>query len=253
MRPSLLPGLLDGLGHNRRRQRRDVQLFEIGCRMTASRGETRTVALAWTGAAVAEHWSDPGRPATFFDLRGSVEQVMAALGVRPSFRAAAFPSLVAGRAAEIVAEGAAGAVPAGSIGQLLPQVAESHGLPPHDEVFVAEIDLDAIAPLADLGEDVRVQPLPRHPAVVRDLSVLVSVATPAETLRRTIETAAPPTLERVTEFARYDGKGVPEGQVSLSFRLVFRASDRTLTDAEVHGDAEAILAALAAAHGARLR
>ena len=56
LRPSLLPGLVDAVAHNRRHGRRDVALFEIGARFTA-RGETRAVAIAWTGAA-NEHWKD---------------------------------------------------------------------------------------------------------------------------------------------------------------------------------------------------
>jgi phenylalanyl-tRNA synthetase beta chain len=118
---------------------------------------------------------------------------------------------------------------------------------------LAEIDLDAVASLVDLGEDVVVRPLPRFPSIVRDLSVVVPAATPAAAMRATIAAAAPPTLERVREFARYEGRGVPEGHVSLSFRLTFRAPDRTLTDAEVQEAVDAVLAALAAQHGARLR
>ena len=57
----------------------------------------------------------------------------------------------------------------------------------------------------------------------------------------------------VIEFARYQGKGVPEGAVSLSFRLTFRAPERTLTDDEVQRATDRIVAALADSHGARLR
>jgi phenylalanyl-tRNA synthetase beta chain len=253
MRPSLLPGLIDGVGHNRRRERRDVRLFELGARMSVSSGETRGVAFAWTGAAMPEHWSDASRPVTFYDMSGVIEAVAGALGVRLSFVPAQDPALVEGRAARVVVDAAGGTLVLGRVGQLASSAAEAHGLPPQDEVFVGELDLDAMAPLVNLGEDLRVQPLPRYPSVVRDLSVLVPATTPAEALRRTIRVAAPPSLERVFEFARYDGKGVPDGQVSLSFRLVFRTADRTLTDAEVQPAADEILAALAAAHGARLR
>jgi len=132
-------------------------------------------------------------------------------------------------------------------------LAAAHGVPPAEHLFVAEIDLDAMAALVDLGEHVEVVPLPRHPSVVRDLSLVVPAGLPAATLRATMLANAPETLVNLVEFARYQGKGVPEGHVSLSFRLTFRSPDRTLTDTEVHRAAEAIVAALAAEHGARLR
>jgi phenylalanyl-tRNA synthetase beta chain len=72
----------------------------------------------------------------------------------------------------------------------------------------------------------------------------------AETVRATIRSAAPPILVQVREFDRYRGKGVPEGKVSLSIRLTFRASDRTLTDAEVQSAMDAVLVALKDRHAA---
>ena len=69
-------------------------------------------------------------------------------------------------------------------------------------------------------------------------------------MRATIRAAAPQTLVRVREFDRYQGKGIPDGKVSLSLRLTFRAADRTLTDAEVQTAMDAVLAALRTRHGA---
>jgi phenylalanyl-tRNA synthetase beta chain len=95
--------------------------------------------------------------------------------------------------------------------------------------------------------------LPRHPFVVRDVSIVVSHALPAATIRGTIqaagrEGAAP--LTAVTFFDRYQGKGVSEGAVSISVRLTFQARDRTLTDGEVQQSVDRILAALVREHQA---
>lgn len=269
LRPSVLASLVDSLAHNRRRERRDIRLFEVGSLMTATRGESRAIGLAWTGSAGDDHWSGGARPVDFYDMKGVVEAIGGALGVAFTFEPLDLAPFVPGCAARVVAAGGArggridgaadpgaggaAGIHAGVVGELDPRVAEARGLPPHDPVYVAEIDLDAVAPLVDLGEDVVVRPLPRHPSVVRDLSVVVPSATPAAAMRATIAAAAPPTLERVREFARYEGRGVPEGHVSLSFRLTFRAPDRTLTDAEVQEAVDGVLAALAAQHGARLR
>jgi phenylalanyl-tRNA synthetase beta chain len=117
---------------------------------------------------------------------------------------------------------------------------------------VAEIDLDAAEQAAPTGEH-RIQPLPRYPSVTRDISILVDDARPAAGLRATVRDAAPATLVRVREFDRYQGTGVPPGKVSLSLRLTFRSSDRTLTDTEVQSAMDAVLAALAQRHGATQR
>jgi phenylalanyl-tRNA synthetase beta chain len=80
--------------------------------------------------------------------------------------------------------------------------------------------------------------------------VLVEDTLPAATVRKTIVDAGPETLVRVREFDRYQGKGIPDGKVSLSVRLTFRAPDRTLTDAEVQTAMESVVAALKDRHGA---
>ena len=69
-------------------------------------------------------------------------------------------------------------------------------------------------------------------------------------VRSTIREAAPPTLARVVEFDRYQGKGIPDGKVSISFHLTFRSSDRTLTDAEVQEAMDSVLRALRDRHAA---
>ena len=91
---------------------------------------------------------------------------------------------------------------------------------------------------------------PRFPSVARDISILVDDTLPSATVRETIRHAAPATLARVREFDRYQGKGVPEGKVSLSLRLTFRSPDRTLTDAEVQKAMDDVLAALTSRHQA---
>jgi phenylalanyl-tRNA synthetase beta chain len=136
----------------------------------------------------------------------------------------------------------------GSLGQLAPSIAEYHGVPAGDQVYVAELDLDVA--MAAAGGDISVEPLPRHPSVTRDISVLVEDTLPAATVRKTIVDAGPETLVRVREFDRYQGKGIPDGKVSLSVRLTFRAPDRTLTDAEVQTAMESVVAALKDRHGA---
>src|SRR4029079_12711870 len=78
------------------------------------------------------------------------------------------------------------------------------------------------------------KPLPRHPSVVRDISILIddglSAGSVRDTIRTAIAAAASAPLVDVREFDRYQGKGIPDGKISLSLRLTFQAPVRTLRD-----------------------
>jgi len=248
LRPSLLPGLIDSCAHNRRRGRKDVQIFEIGSRFTSA-GEGRGVAFAWTGASSPLHWSSSARPVDFFDAKGVVELLCRAFGVsHVEFKPAGAGYLVPGRAAEVRSND----LHLGFLGQLLPSVAEARGLTASEALYVGEIDTESLARVA-AGDDLRAESLPRYPSIVRDVSIVIDEALPAASVRGTIRSAAPSTLASIAEFDRYQGKGVPEGRISLSLRLTFRDPERTLTDDEVQAATERIVDALRSAHGAEQR
>jgi phenylalanyl-tRNA synthetase beta chain len=247
MRPSLLPGLVAALGHNRRHEQRDVRLFEIATAFAAD-GERRSLGAAWTGAAAGDHWSGHRRDVDFFDIKGVVEAVSATFAVAPTFEPVETAWLVAGRAARVVAEGDT----VGTVGLLAPAIADAHGLPRGDVLFVAELDLDRLTAIAPRGTT-RVEPLPRFPSAVRDVSLLVPDTLSAATVRDTMRAAAPPTLVSVREFDRYQGHGTPPGTVSVSLRCTFRAADRTLTDDEVATALQRMIAAAAGTLGAQQR
>ena len=258
MRPSLLPGLVDALSHNRRHGRSDIRLFEIGTRFSPT-GESRSTALAWMGLGTADHWSGAQRPVDFSDLKGVIEQLAALAWVQLHFREVELAYLVTGRAAAITIDNQ----PIGVIGQLSPAIADARGLPAAEEIYVAEVNLDAVTAASPI-ETRMAKTLPRYPFVVRDISILVNDSLSAETVRGTIRSAvrpsreasagqAPDTLIQVREFDRYQGKGIPDGKVSLSLRLTFQSPERTLTDAEVSTAMTAIVTALKLIHGAEQR
>jgi phenylalanyl-tRNA synthetase beta chain len=251
LRPSLLPGLIDACAHNRRRERKDVRLFETGSRFPAG-GEDRAVAIVWCGAAQGAHWSASPPGVDFFDVKGVAQRLCDAVGIEVEWTPATRPYLVTGRAAEarLTQNGAERVVAV--VGQISPPVAEARGFPAAEAIFAAELDLEVLAGLAG-GENLRAEPLPRFPAIVRDVSILVDEALPAATVRGTIRSAAPATLESIVEFDRYQGKGIPEGRISLSLRLTFRAPDRTLTDDDADAATNGIVEALRRAHRAERR
>jgi phenylalanyl-tRNA synthetase beta chain len=233
------------VAHNQRRQQRDVRLFEIGNRFSRSNGESRALAAVWTGAATATHWSGGARDVDFFDIKGLAERVCDTFGIRPRTEPVESAWLVAGRAAALSANDTR----IGVLGQVLPAIAEQHGATAHEAVYALEIDLDAIDTLG-ARRRLQVEPLPRFPSVTRDIAILVDDTLAAATLRDTVRAASPATLLSVAEFDRYQGKGIPEGKVSLALRLMFQSPDRTLTDADVQSAMDAVLAALKDTHGA---
>ncbi len=250
LRPSILPGLLDALTYNRRRDIADVRLFEAGA-VFSMLGERQRVGWVLSGARHV-HWSQTSSDVDLFDALGIAELLAEAFGVTcRSDPATDAPWFVAGRAASLLVDDVAGTRRVGVVGQLRPDLTAARGLPAGVTVVAGEIDLHELHG-ADAAPH-RVTPLPRHPAVLRDLSILIDASLPAASVRGTIRANAPTTLVDVREFDRYQGTGVPTGQVSLSLRLTFRDRDRTLTDAEVQRALEAIIEALARTHGTTLR
>ena len=205
-----------------------------------------------TGAR-STHWSGNGGGLDVFDAKGVAELIAEALGARLTARPTeGRPWFVRGRAADLVVDHGAGAVVVGGVGQLRPDLVAARGLGQGGAVVGGELDPSAIGGRTT-SRATRIDPLPRYPSIVRDLSMFIGERLPAADVRGTIRSIAPDTLVSVHEFDRYQGKGVPDGMISLSVRLTFRDRDRTLTDAEVQRAVDAIVAALAGRHGAILR
>ena len=257
LRPSLLPGLIESAATNVRRGRPDVRLFEMGTRFTGVEGAQQTIAFVWTGAGRGVHWSEKPRPADFFDAKSVVHDLALAHDVGVDFATPPGmpPFLTPGKAASLLpragttgATGASSHGPLGVIGELAESTAETFGLPAGVSVYVGELDWEVLARFEQRA--LTVNPVPRFPAVVRDISILIDDRIAAGTVRVSITESAGEILEDVREFDRYQGKGIPEDKVSLSLRLTFRSPERTLTDAEVQRAMDAVLAALRARHDA---
>jgi phenylalanyl-tRNA synthetase beta chain len=198
------------------------------------------VAGVWTGAALPAHWSGGARQADFYDMKGVVDAIGSAFAVTIDCAPADVPYLVAGKSASVTG---------GVLGQIRPEIAAARGFPAHEPLWAFELDAAALGSAAAV-EEIRATSLPRFPSIVRDLSILVDSSLPAAAVRGTIRSSAPAALVEVSEFDRYTGSGVPADRVSLSLRLTFRSTERTLTDAEADAAMDGIVTALAAAHNA---
>jgi phenylalanyl-tRNA synthetase beta chain len=235
MRRTVLAGVLEVTANNLRHEG-DVRLFEVGPvylpRPDAKLpDEPRRLALVLTGARRPEYWADAGAgpvPALdFFDLKGIVEALAEDLhlpGV--TYRKSSATYLHPGRSAELLVN----AKPAGSFGQLHPKVAEQFDLGGR-VVLAAELDLEAI--LGAVPERYAYVPVPRFPAALRDVAVIVDEAVTAERVLAELRAGGGDLLRGVRLFDVYRGGSIPAGSKSLAFALSYQADDRTLTDKEV--------------------
>ena len=142
-----------------------------------------------------------------------------------------------GRAADLML----GDVKLATISEVHPAVLANYGIKPR--VCVADIDFDAL--YANRGATPQYQPLPKHPAITRDLALVASEDTPAAEIAQRIERGAGKLLESLSLFDIYRGDTVGEGKKSLAYNLVLRTGERTLTDEEADRAVQKVLKALA--------
>jgi phenylalanyl-tRNA synthetase beta chain len=252
LRTSLVPGLLRAARRNRARQVERVRLFELGRSFLANGAgaapdEPEGLAAVLVGTERGRIWDARDVP-IFFEAKGIAERLLHELGMPVRFRAG-------GDGAPYLHPHACGELRLGKrvvarVGELHPEVASSYELGGAD-CAVLEVDLEALASIAPVRPTyTEVSP---YPASRRDLAVLVAAEQPAGEVLEAIRSAAGPLVTGVALFDRYEGRGVPEGKLSLAFRLEFQRSDRTLTEAEVTGAVERVVRMLAERFGGELR
>jgi phenylalanyl-tRNA synthetase beta chain len=251
LRPTLAVGLLETLAGNVHHQIPDVRCFEVG-RVFRSGGdeglarEELRVAVALTGLRGPRSWFGGRDRVDLYDAKGVVELLLDALGLEePQVRPLALPLLEEGRAAEVVVSGE----PVGLFGEVALPVREAFDL--GGPVYYADLSLDRLRALAPRGLAYRA--LPRFPAIQRDLALVVSAEVAASEVSRVIREGEEGMLKRVTLFDVYAGDQIGAGRKSLAYTLVYQADDRTLTDEEVNGLHERILARLRQRFGAEVR
>jgi phenylalanyl-tRNA synthetase beta chain len=237
MRHSVLAGVLEVAAANLRHSA-DVRLFEIGLIYLPHPGEqlprelTR-LALVLTGRRAPEHWGHAAQTEAvslgFFDIKGIVEALAGDLHLPEVSYAAAEASisfLHPGRAARLLVKNE----PMGHFGELHPKVAEAYEMG-GKTVLAAELDLERM--LALVPERYTYTPVPRFPAALRDIAIIVEEAVPAERVVAEIHAAGGDLLRGVRLFDLYHGDSIPAGTKSLAYALAYQADDRTLTDKEV--------------------
>ena len=251
MRPTLLPGLLESVRHNLNHGIRDVRLFEIGRVFGGSAAkelprEVEALALIATGGALEEGQAQAARELDFFELKGALDAAVDAMNLGPlNFHKANVKHLRAGQAAAItLPDGAA----IGSIGRLAESIASSYKF--RQAVYVAELDFTSL--LASEGRAIQYAPLPRYPAVVRDVTLLVGRDVTFANLVQAVDSQAIADYQGTRLVGVYEGANIPEDKRSITLRLEYRSSDRTLRDNEVEERHSALIDSLLIKFDAKL-
>ncbi len=248
MRPSLWPGLLLALRHNLNRQQERVRLFETGLRFGGGPDGEQRMMLAGlvTGSREPEGWANARDKADFFAVKGDVEALLATLGIgaRISGERGEHPALHPGQCLRF--HDGAGAT-LGHLGLLSPAVARE--LDFDRPVFLFELSLDAL-PAPGIAA---FRPLSRFPGVRRDIAVVLPREVTAAAVLDAVKRASGASLTEVRIFDVYHGEHIETNKKSIAISLTFQDSSRTLEDIDVQAAEAAVLEALAAAFGARLR
>ena len=241
MRTIALPSMLEILSRNNAYHNKSVKLYEIAKIYLPVAGqplpeEPKMLVLGTYGANE-----------TFFTLKGELEGIFAGLRLKKaSYHAVKDnPSYHPGRCAAVVIDG----MEVGVMGQVHPLVAKNYGI--DTDVYCAEISFTKL--LQCRLPDATYSPLPKYPAVTRDLALICDEAVTVAQAEEVITAAAGKLLRDVKLFDIYRGVGVPEGKKSMAFSLELRADDRTLTDTDSEGVVTKVLNSLKEKLNATLR
>lgn len=240
MRTTVMPSMLEILTRNYNYRNKEAHLYELG----------RTYFEREDGMAdEPKHLSLGvyGPEESFFTLKGAVETILDSIRAEDVTYVAekSDPSYHPGRCAKVYVKGQE----VGTLGQIHPLVAANYGV--DAELYYADLKFDAL--FASRGADPEYQPLPKFPAVTRDIAVLVDKAVTVGAMESSIQAAAKGLLKDVTLFDIYEGAKLPAGKKSVAFNLVLRADDRSLTAQEADDEVNLVLERLKKDFGAMLR
>jgi phenylalanyl-tRNA synthetase beta chain len=219
MRTTALPGMLDVIARNYKARIGRVKFFEIAAEFLPSPkgslpSERRKLILGSYG------YGD------FYDIKGTIEILAerARIGLLNFTALTDHPTFHPGRAAAVEASGKRIAV----FGEVMPTVVDAFGI--HDRIYLADIDLDLLFSLRN--NSVKYHPLPKFPAVTRDIALVCDSSVPSSTVERAIREGCGAMLEELRVFDVYTGDKVSSGKKSIAYSLVLRDRSKTLTDAE---------------------
>ena len=247
LRPNLRANLLTTLCSNRKHEDGGIRIFELGKvylpRQNDLPDEPEFLCALLSGPRQGESWHDGNSLIDFYDAKGAVEGLLHRLVTNPDFEKGSDASLHPNKQAAIVIAGNK----LGVVGELHPRVREAFDI--SEATYLFEVNVTALLPFTTGHKMFR--PIPRFPAVVRDIALIVDSGVTHYSIQSNIEGF--PLVAGVTVFDVYSGSQVPQGKKSLAYRITFQSPDHTLTDDEVDKVQQQIMDKLSRELGATLR
>lgn len=249
MRSTLLSSLIPCVQYNINRQQSRVRFFELGLRFDYQNAQSidglkqiPTLALIAVGSKQVESWHGKAQAMDFFDLKGEVEEILAAGRVQVEYVRSEREWLHPGQSAEILIDGKS----VGYLGRLHPSLENALDL---GTTWVAELDQSAVLQtyVSNFTE------LSRFPSVRRDIALVISDKINVSEIQQLIEKTGGALLDSTWLFDVYTGQGVEQGKRSLAFALLWQHPSRTLEDAEIKSGMDHIIQVLESTYQATLR
>ncbi len=257
MRSSLLPGLLATMYRNSKQRNENLKIFELGKVFLYPPAqdqdqlpeETEMISGLWTGARQVKTWHFEESKVDFYDIKGVIEVLFAALnitGVRfTPLTGSDFPYLKPGHAAQIQV----GNEMLGAVGELSGEVLTSFGL--KQVAYCYDLNFDRL--VYHVSEEKRARTLSRFPDTTRDIALILTNTVEAQAVLDFIENMRQALVEGVEIFDIYAGSPIPEGSKSIGLRFTYRSFERSLTDDEVNSIHETITMEVLKKFDAQLR
>ena len=249
MRSTLLSSLIPCVQYNINRQQSRVRFFELGLRFDYQNAKSiedlkqiPTLAMIAVGSKQIESWHGKAQVMDFFDLKGEVEEILAAGRVQVEYVRSDREWLHPGQSAEILVDGKS----VGYLGRLHPSLENALDL---STTWIAELDQSAVLQtyVSNFTE------LSRFPSVRRDIALVISDKINVSEIQQLIEKTGGELLDSTWLFDVYTGQGVEQGKRSLAFALLWQHPSRTLEDAEIKSGMDHIIQVLEDTYQATLR
>jgi phenylalanyl-tRNA synthetase beta chain len=257
----MLPSLLQNVSHNLNQSVDDLAHYEIGhtyefetdepAKREAKTMKPPAIERPYFAAVLCgggkRSWAEATKEYDFFDIKGAAQYILNALGLQKLVvePAVEVKWLHPGRSARFLVKGQ----PVAQFGEVHPALLKELDI--KKRVFYLEIVLEG--PVLEKDATPTYQELPRYPAIMRDIALVVDKSARSLDLERTIKKAGKELLATVKLFDVYEGQHVEQGKKSLAFSLTYRRPDRTLKEEEVTERHTQVLEALKKDHGAALR
>jgi phenylalanyl-tRNA synthetase beta chain len=223
-----------------------VRLFETGLRFIQPPNQAELdvsdvkqdmmLAGLICGSRRPENWTGAPEAVDFYDIKGDVESLLSLLGGIGQFdiKAGTHPALHPGQTAVIERDGEV----LGVVGQLHPQAQKALDIGPDVYLFELEVAKLIHKPIPSAVN------LSKYPEVRRDIAIIVDNPVSAREIDACIQSVQVETFKYLKLFDVYQGKGIDPNRKSVALGLTFQHASRTLTDDEINGSVDQIVAAL---------